>query len=102
MLDPDSRYRDQPIATHTDPLGRPRPWITLRVSPSPQLTVTYRVQAHDRLDTLADRAYGDSTSWWRIADANIAALTGLPHELLDAPDATVQLAQPVKPEVLPR
>lgn len=30
----------------------------------------HRVVEGDRLDLLADRAYGDAEFWWRIADAN--------------------------------
>jgi hypothetical protein len=32
--------------------------------------MTYQVRDGDRLDILARAAVGDSTGWWRIADAN--------------------------------
>ena len=34
---------------------------------------TYPVREGDRLDLLAAAAFGDSTAWWRIADANPCA-----------------------------
>jgi len=36
----------------------------------------------DSLDRLADRAYGDSEFWWRIADANLDVLLGYPDDLV--------------------
>ncbi|MEJ2862570.1 tail protein X [Actinomycetospora flava] len=43
----------------------------------------HRVLTGDRLDLLAARYYGDSTAWWRIAEANDA----LDPDTLTGPDA---------------
>ena len=45
------------------------------ITPSQQVPftftyVTYQWTGHDRLDRLAYSNYGDSSQWWRIADAN--------------------------------
>jgi hypothetical protein len=51
----------------TCPLGVPRVALALTAA------ISYLVRDGDRLDLLAVAALGDSTGWWRIADANPAA-----------------------------
>jgi hypothetical protein len=74
----------------------------LRLAADPAATITYRVRSHERLDSLAARAYADPSVWWQIADANAYRVTGTPHELIDQPGGTIALAQPVRPEVMPQ
>jgi nucleoid-associated protein YgaU len=68
-----SRYAGQATITvpqddsTTRPLGVPRVALALTAA------ITYQVREGDRLDLLAAAALGESTGWWRIADANPAA-----------------------------
>jgi nucleoid-associated protein YgaU len=101
VFDQTSRYRGLPVAANTDARGHTRTWVTLRLAADPATTITYRVRSHERLDSLAARAYADPALWWRIADANAYRVTGTPHELVDQPGLTIALAQPVRPEVMP-
>ncbi|WP_051926898.1 hypothetical protein [Streptomyces durhamensis] len=101
MFDPSSRYRDVPVATYVDDQGRARPWVNLRIPPATGPTTGYLVRAHDRLDMLAARAYGDAGAWWHIADANPATAADGPAAMLDGPGSRIDLPQPVSAEVLP-
>lgn len=102
MFDNNSRYRDLPVATSTDAHGHSHAWVTLRIVADPPATLAYQVKTHERLDLLAARAYADPTAWWRIPDANLDRVTALPHVLVDAAGATIALAQPVRPDVMPQ
>lgn len=100
MFQQGSRYHDVAVATYVDERGAARPWVTPRLATEPAATVAYRVRAHDRIDLLAHRAYGDPGAWWRIADANPAAVSSGPAALVDSPAALIDLPHPVRPEVL--
>lgn len=83
MFDETSRYKDLPVAVHTDPRGVEHAYVTQRYLPDPaRLTVVARVpvQPGDRLDIVAHRIYGASDQYWRLADA---ALTSEPERLTD-------------------
>ncbi|MEV7731559.1 LysM domain-containing protein [Streptomyces sp. NPDC088921] len=101
MFDQSSRYRDVPLATYADDQGSVRVWVTLRVPPAKGATIGYLARPQDRVDLLADRAYGDPGAWWHIADANPATVADGPHELTATPGARIELPQPVHGEVLP-
>ncbi len=71
MFDQDSRYAKLPLKETTDAHGRPVTFVSRRlirddVTPLAQI----KVQAGDRIDHLANRAYGDPRQFWRIGDAN--------------------------------
>lgn len=71
MLDRDSRYARLPQKTFVDEAGRPFSYVARRIIPDDVTPVAeIRVQPGDRLDLLANRAYGDPRLFWRIADAN--------------------------------
>jgi hypothetical protein len=65
-----SRYAGQATVTVPVDGGTTRPLGVPRVAPALVAATTYPVRAGDRLDLLAAAALGDSTGWWRIADAN--------------------------------
>lgn len=100
MFDPSSRYRDVPVTSHVDEQGRARPWAVLRIPPATGATILYETRPQDRIDLLADRAYGDPGTWWHIADANPAAVADGPSALTDTPGVRIELPQPVHREVL--
>ncbi|CCH76125.1 hypothetical protein BN12_1080002 [Nostocoides japonicum T1-X7] len=64
------RYDGQPTLDVPQDDGTTRPMSTPRVSVAPAADVRYPVRDGDRLDLLAGTAYGDTTRWWVIADAN--------------------------------
>jgi nucleoid-associated protein YgaU len=64
-----SRYWDLATVQAPGGEGRTVTVVALRILP-PTEGDPYRVLEHDRLDLIADRAYGDATRFWRIADAN--------------------------------
>jgi nucleoid-associated protein YgaU len=64
-----SRYHGLPTVDAPARGGRTVTAVALRPLP-PTPGEPYRVQEDDRLDLIADRAYGDPTRFWRIADAN--------------------------------
>jgi nucleoid-associated protein YgaU len=71
VYDAKSRYATQPTVTSTAADGTPITLSAPRVVPAPEVaTGGYDVRAGDRLDLLAHAAAGDSTQWWRLADAN--------------------------------
>lgn len=49
--------------------GRTVTAVKLRRLPDPA-SAPYAVDAEDRVDTIAHRAYGDATRGWHVADAN--------------------------------
>lgn len=66
-----SRYAGLPTITVPTPDGGTRVMSAPRIAPAPRSTSgSYTVHAGDRLDLLARAVLGDSTAWWRIADAN--------------------------------
>jgi nucleoid-associated protein YgaU len=68
-----SRYAGQATITVPQDDGTSRSLGVPRVAPPLPAAVSYRVRDGDRLDLLASAALGDSTGWWRIADANPSA-----------------------------
>lgn len=71
MISATSRYTRNTVVPLTDAAGVTRPTIL----PRTPADVTYQVQyytwgAHDRVDLLARRFYGDEQLWWLFADAN--------------------------------
>lgn len=84
-----SRYDGSAVLTVPQDDGTTRPMGVPRVAPAGEVAVTYQVRDGDRLDRLAGATLGDTTAWWRIADANPQAdplrlertgtLLGIPH-----------------------
>ncbi|HLL64848.1 MAG TPA: LysM domain-containing protein [Micromonosporaceae bacterium] len=68
-----SRYAGQPTIAVPTPDGGTAVLSAPRIAPPPDgVTGSYTVREGDRLDLLARAVVGDSTGWWRIADANAA------------------------------
>ena len=65
-----SRYRDSRTIEVTGEDGTEHTMLVPRVSREPRTNGTYEVRAGDRLDLLGHVAFGDTTQWWRLADAN--------------------------------
>jgi hypothetical protein len=65
-----SRYAGQGTVIVPQDDGTTRPLGVPRVAVTVEIAVLYQVHDGDRLDRLANVAVGDSTGWWRIADAN--------------------------------
>ena len=66
-----SRYAGLPTIAVPAPDGGTRIMSAPRIAPAPDTTSgSYTVLAGDRLDLLARAVLGESTEWWRIADAN--------------------------------
>jgi nucleoid-associated protein YgaU len=70
MISYNSRYTDSPLAVITTG-GQDRTVIVA----TPQRNWTFSFASHqvsgnERLDTMAQRFYGDPSLWWQIADAN--------------------------------
>ncbi|NML16828.1 LysM domain-containing protein [Azohydromonas caseinilytica] len=79
MFTRSSRYAGLPTAAVPDPHG-PGEVAVVRLRALPDTAgEPLQVQAHDRLDALAEARLGEATRYWRIADANTeieaAALT---------------------------
>jgi nucleoid-associated protein YgaU len=89
--DASSRYATQPTVTSTAADGTPVTMSAPRVVPAPEShDRTYDVRASDRLDLLGHAVTGDTTKWWRIADANPwpdATRLERPGQRIDLPDA---------------
>lgn len=77
-----SRYRDLPDVVTVDEQGRAVKSKALRLLPAVGGTMLHTVAEGDRLDALAQDYFGQSRSWWHIADANPAFLS--PLEMLGA------------------
>jgi len=74
MFDEDSRYAKLPLKNHVDPAGRTVTYVARRIIRPPDAPVaSIKVQPGDRLDLIADRAYGEPRQVWRVADANPTA-----------------------------
>ena len=67
-----SRYEGVPEAVHDDGTGRPIRYKVLRILPDPPAVEVHAVRQGDRLDRIANDAYGDPEQSWRICDANRA------------------------------
>lgn len=92
MFDPASRYAATPLLHLTDESGQNLAFVSRRFIPeAPRVVAQITVAPGDRLDLLAQRAYGDARGFWRICDANPAAA---PLELADEPGRRLNLAQP--------
>ena len=65
-----SRYGGQATIVVPQDDGTTRPLGVPRIAAALPAVVTYPVREGDRLDLLAATALGDSTGWWRVADAN--------------------------------
>lgn len=95
MLDPDSRYADQPIDTLLDVQGNEIRYVRRRIVPDPNRFRTLAevvVHASDRLDLISARSFGNPGIWWRIADANEAVD---PAELVALPGRRLKIPSPV-------
>ncbi|MDQ1713144.1 MAG: hypothetical protein QOE45_2594 [Frankiaceae bacterium] len=65
-----SRYDKQPAVDVPLPDGSVRRMTAPRIVTATDTRGTYDVREGDRLDLMALAAAGDSTQWWRLADAN--------------------------------
>ena len=68
--DPRSRYAGSRRVTVIGPAGEELVLLAPRVAPEPATNGSYEIRESDRLDLLAQAAFGDSTRWWVLADAN--------------------------------
>lgn len=92
MIDRDSRYAKLPILGLIDASGREIAYIAARIIPdAPRIAARVRVQDGDRLDLIAQRAYGDARQSWRVMDANPDPE---PLALADEPSRRLNLTQP--------
>lgn len=64
------RYAKQPVVEVPLAGGAVRRMTAPRVVPAAPVQGSYDVREGDRLDLMALAATGDSTQWWRLADAN--------------------------------
>ena len=65
-----SRYRDARRITVTGEDGVERTMLAPRIVAPARTNGTYEVRPGDRLDMFGHVAFGDTTQWWRLADAN--------------------------------
>jgi hypothetical protein len=89
-LEPTSRYSGLPAIEVEAPDGSRRTLGAPRVVPRAATSGSYEARAGDRLDLLAHVAAGDSTLWWRLADANPwadATRLEAPGQRIELPDA---------------
>ena len=92
MIDRDSRYAKCRVLRRLDPSGREIAWLDRRIIRDPSRVVAHsRVEDGDRLDLVANRAYGDARQSWRVMDANPDPE---PLALADRPGRMLRLAQP--------
>ncbi|MEE4109130.1 MAG: hypothetical protein V2I24_07280 [Halieaceae bacterium] len=95
MFDKDSRYARLPLREYVDAAGRKISYVSRRIIPEPEGTIaSIKVQPGDRLDLLADRAYGEPRQFWRVADANPSA----DHSTLVRPIGRRLGLKQIKPE----
>ncbi|MCQ0091216.1 hypothetical protein [Roseovarius sp. M141] len=95
MFDKDSRYAKLPLREFIDPAGRSVAYVARRIIRSPEAPVaSIKVQSGDRLDLIADRAYGEPRQFWRVADANPNA----DHTTLTEPPGRRLALNQIKPE----
>ena len=95
MFDPTtSRYAKLATRVHTADDGSETPYVERRLLPDPEsapLLAEAVVADGERLDQVAGRTLGDSTQWWRIADASRAMD---PTELVEEPGETLRVPVP--------
>ncbi len=65
-----SRYATSRQVTVVDATGREITLLVPRIVRPPSTNGSYEIRQGDRLDLLAHTAFGDSTRWWQLADAN--------------------------------
>jgi hypothetical protein len=65
-----SRYAGSRRVEIVGPAGEALVLLAPRVVPEPRTRGIYQARSSDRLDLLARAAFGDSTQWWVLADAN--------------------------------
>lgn len=95
MFDKDSRYAKLPLKEFVDPAGRRISYVARRIIRPPDTAVaSIKVQPGDRLDLLAERAYGEPRQFWRVADANPTA----DHTTLTRPIGRRLALNQIKPE----
>ncbi len=95
MFDKDSRYAKLPLKEYTDAAGRKISYAARRIIRPPDMPVaSIKVQAGDRLDLIAERAYGEPRQFWRVADANPSA----DHTTLTEPIGRRLILNQIKPE----
>jgi len=96
MFDADSRYAKRPLKTYFDHEGREIIYVSRRIIPaSKPADAEIKVQTGDRLDLIADRAYGEPRFFWRVADAN---LDREPDKLTEEAERKLKLNL-IKPEL---
>jgi len=95
MFDDQSRYAKLAQKTWTGPDGRQQAYVVRRIIPERQQIVgEIRIAEGDRLDLIANRAYGEPRAFWRLADANPDPD---PEALADRPGRRLRVAL-VEPE----
>ena len=67
-----SRYENIKDAELVEQSGRTIRYKRMRFIVQPPATIAMLVRAGERPDHLANRAFGDSEQFWRLADANLA------------------------------
>jgi hypothetical protein len=92
MATENSRYAMTIILTRCLSDGREVAYLARRFIPDAagfEIAGKVRVQAGERSDLIAARAYGDASTSWRIADGNrsmdLTSLTEVPDRILDIP-----------------
>lgn len=84
-----SRYYGQKVVSSITAEGRTVPAIKLRRLPEIEGTPTM-VRGNDRLDSMAERRYGDASQYWHIADANselkASRLVGQAGRIINIPE----------------
>jgi hypothetical protein len=91
---PNSRLYGLDVAEYRLPDGTAVRYLRRRFIPAPESSQqlgTIVVEVRDRLDLLADRAYGDPSAGWRLLDANGALW---PPDLLEEPGRQLALRAP--------
>lgn len=95
MIDPTrSRYARTERRVHTTADGREIPYVARRFLPDPEempLLAELTVGDGERLEQIAGRVLGDTTQWWRLADASNAVD---PPELTDEPGSRLRVPVP--------
>ena len=92
MFDQTSRYAKSAVKTLIDDQGRAVAYVARRIIPdAPRIIAQMPVQDGDRLDLIANRAYGDARQSWRVMDANADPD---PLTLADTPGRRLNLSQP--------
>ncbi len=90
MIDRNSRYAKCDVLRATDASGGEVAWLDRRIIADDLRVVAHaRVEDGDRLDLVANRAYGDPRQSWRVMDANPDPE---PLTLADRPGRRLRLA----------